>query len=183
MLNVGGWEILVILLLALIVLGPERLPEAARQIGKMVSTVRGMANGFTREFQEAASGFTDLTEAEARENGRALVEAERAERGPLVEDPEFGMVEASPTSTASPEANTNPTPSSNGTAAAAAAPVEASTNGAAPTGPVEPVPETPAPSFTAENAQPDRREKPQSDVPADPFDKSTSGDVDQTGAV
>ena len=33
MFNLGGGEMLVILLLALIVLGPERLPEAARQVG------------------------------------------------------------------------------------------------------------------------------------------------------
>ena len=33
--NVGGPEVLVILLLALIVLGPQRLPDAARQLGKI----------------------------------------------------------------------------------------------------------------------------------------------------
>jgi len=110
MLNVGGWEVLVILLLALIVLGPERLPEAARQVGKMVSTVRGMANGFTREFQEAASGFTDLTEEQARANGRALVEAERAAAQPVIEDPNFSGADlrtdsAPPAATPSPAFN------------------------------------------------------------------------------
>nr|MCH9803045.1 twin-arginine translocase TatA/TatE family subunit [bacterium] len=33
MLNIGGAELLIILLVALIFLGPQRLPEAARQLG------------------------------------------------------------------------------------------------------------------------------------------------------
>jgi TatA/E family protein of Tat protein translocase len=32
--NIGGGEILIVLLAALIFLGPSKLPEAARQIGK-----------------------------------------------------------------------------------------------------------------------------------------------------
>ena len=38
--NVGGGEILVILLVALIFLGPEKLPEVARQMGKVVGEIR-----------------------------------------------------------------------------------------------------------------------------------------------
>ena len=34
MFNIGGGEVLVIALIALIVLGPQRLPDAARQVGK-----------------------------------------------------------------------------------------------------------------------------------------------------
>lgn len=34
MLNVGPWELMVILLIALIVVGPQKLPELSRQIGK-----------------------------------------------------------------------------------------------------------------------------------------------------
>ena len=41
MFNVGGGELLVILLIALIVLGPQRLPDAARQIGKAMGTSAG----------------------------------------------------------------------------------------------------------------------------------------------
>ena len=33
--NLGGGEILVILLVALLVLGPSKLPDAARQLGKI----------------------------------------------------------------------------------------------------------------------------------------------------
>ena len=37
MLNVGGQEILLILVVALIFLGPERLPTMGRQIGKALA--------------------------------------------------------------------------------------------------------------------------------------------------
>jgi sec-independent protein translocase protein TatB len=56
--NLGSGEILVILLLALIVLGPERLPEAARKIGGWVRQVRQMSSGFQQEVRKAID-FTD----------------------------------------------------------------------------------------------------------------------------
>ncbi len=37
MFNVGGGEVLVILLIAIIVLGPDKLPNAAKQAGKLSS--------------------------------------------------------------------------------------------------------------------------------------------------
>src|SRR6266508_5378824 len=53
MFNLGGGEILVILLLALIVLGPQRLPEAARKLGTAIGEVRRMATGFQNEIKAA----------------------------------------------------------------------------------------------------------------------------------
>lgn len=53
MFNVGGGEILVIALLALIVLGPQRLPGAARQVGKAMSELRRMSNSFQSELKSA----------------------------------------------------------------------------------------------------------------------------------
>jgi sec-independent protein translocase protein TatB len=65
--NVGGPEVLVILLLALIVLGPTRLPDAARQVGKMMAEVRKISTGFQNEVKNA---FTDSEiEAQARQRG------------------------------------------------------------------------------------------------------------------
>jgi Tat protein translocase TatB subunit len=49
----GGGEILVILLVALIVFGPQRLPEIARQIGKAMSEVRKMQDSVKRELHGA----------------------------------------------------------------------------------------------------------------------------------
>lgn len=43
-----GSEILIILLLALVVLGPKRLPEAARKLGNWAAELRSAARDITR---------------------------------------------------------------------------------------------------------------------------------------
>lgn len=42
-----------ILVVALIVLGPERLPEAARQVGRFVGELRRIGAGFQAEMRDA----------------------------------------------------------------------------------------------------------------------------------
>ncbi len=51
--NLGGSEILVILLVALIVLGPDKLPDAARQAGKLMHQFRRLSTDFRTEFESA----------------------------------------------------------------------------------------------------------------------------------
>jgi Tat protein translocase TatB subunit len=53
MFNVGGGEIFMILLLALLLLGPEKLPEAARKVGKFLAEVRRVTSGFEEEVRSA----------------------------------------------------------------------------------------------------------------------------------
>lgn len=47
--NLGPMEILVVLMVALIVLGPKRLPEAGRQVGRAVAEVRRWSNSMQAE--------------------------------------------------------------------------------------------------------------------------------------
>jgi len=53
MFNVTGGEFFMILVVALIVLGPERLPGAARRIGEVVGQLRDLSEGFRREVAQA----------------------------------------------------------------------------------------------------------------------------------
>ena len=53
MFNVGTGELVLILLLALIVLGPDKLPEVARQVGRWRGEFQRISGGFQREFQQA----------------------------------------------------------------------------------------------------------------------------------
>ena len=53
MFNVGGGEIFMILLLALLLLGPEKLPETARKVGKFMAEVRRVTSGFEEEVRSA----------------------------------------------------------------------------------------------------------------------------------
>lgn len=47
--GVGGPEVLVILLVALLVFGPKSIPDVARTIGKGVRELRRLATEFQRE--------------------------------------------------------------------------------------------------------------------------------------
>ncbi len=53
MFNVGGPEFLVILLVALVVLGPTRLPDALRQLGKFIGEAKKISTNFQNEVQQA----------------------------------------------------------------------------------------------------------------------------------
>jgi TatA/E family protein of Tat protein translocase len=54
--SIGPAEIIVVLIVGLIVLGPNRLPDAAKQIGKAVSEFRKVTSGLQAEMRDA---FTD----------------------------------------------------------------------------------------------------------------------------
>ena len=69
--NLGGGEILAILLVGLLVLGPERLPGAVRQAGKALRQVRKVTVGFQEELRSAVED--PIVEAKARLSGEALL--------------------------------------------------------------------------------------------------------------
>ena len=61
MVNVGPTELIIVLVIALLVLGPKRLPEAGRAVGK------GM-----REFKDSLSGITSRDDDEDDEERSSL---------------------------------------------------------------------------------------------------------------
>lgn len=63
MFNVGGGELLVILLIALLVLGPDRLPDFARKAGKIMGDVRRVSQGFQTEIRQAMDFDGDKSES------------------------------------------------------------------------------------------------------------------------
>ena len=73
--GIGGAEYLVIAIVALLVVGPERLPLLLRKLGKMVAKARGMANEFRSSFDEMArqSELDELRkEVEALRTGQGM---------------------------------------------------------------------------------------------------------------
>jgi sec-independent protein translocase protein TatB len=66
--GIGPMELLVVLVLALIVLGPRQLPEAARKLGKLMRDLRGMwtevSSDFARELNvdEAMGDIRSVTD-------------------------------------------------------------------------------------------------------------------------
>jgi len=117
--NIGGLEVLFVMMVALIVLGPTKLPEAARQIGKVVGEVRRISSGFQKEFREAVQD--PIIEAEARARGSidsakmAVSEPFQAMKAPVepakksVKKPDAAGESSAPTETSSTSESTEAT--------------------------------------------------------------------------
>ncbi|MDP1912653.1 Sec-independent protein translocase protein TatB [Brevundimonas sp.] len=74
--GIGGFEILVIGIVALLVVGPKDLPLLMRKIGKVMAKARAMANEFRSSFDEMArqSELDELRkEVEALRSGQGMV--------------------------------------------------------------------------------------------------------------
>ena len=52
MFDIGFWELVLISVVALVVLGPERLPHAIRSVAKFVAAAKGMANNVKDELTQ-----------------------------------------------------------------------------------------------------------------------------------
>jgi sec-independent protein translocase protein TatB len=86
--NFGGGEILVIIIVALVVLGPDRLPEMARSAGRMLHKVRTMSEGLQGQVKDvmedpAMQPLRELGEFAARPRQKLseyALEAEAEER-------------------------------------------------------------------------------------------------------
>jgi Tat protein translocase TatB subunit len=132
MFGIGTPELIVILVVALIVLGPERLPEIARALGKGLAELRRTTSGLTDELQ----------------NARMILEGEAhaAARKPP------GNFPPAPAATPHPTAPPAPTPP----ATTPPAPTPPAPTPPAPTPPAAAAPAAPDTSEAAAPPEPDR---------------------------
>ena len=101
MFNLSGSELVFLLLLALIVLGPEKLPEAVRKFGKVYSELKKMSTGFQSELKSAL----DEPMREMRETADAFKKAVNFEF-----DDEGGLVVSDEVKESSAQASDQPAP-------------------------------------------------------------------------
>ena len=78
--NIGSGEVLVILVLGLLVLGPERLPEFARKIGNFLKEAKRMSRSFQEELRNAVED-PDI-EMKARAQGALLSQEQNSNDEP-----------------------------------------------------------------------------------------------------
>ena len=52
MFDVGFWEMLLLLALGLIILGPKKLPAVALKIGNYIGKARSLVNSFSRQMKQ-----------------------------------------------------------------------------------------------------------------------------------
>ena len=72
-LNVGPWELVAILVIAILLVGPKRMLDIARTIGRVTAQMRQMSG----EFLGTVQAELDATEAEARQALEGVVEGGR----------------------------------------------------------------------------------------------------------
>lgn len=70
MFNIGPWELGLILLVALIVVGPGKLPEVAKAVGKGINEFKKVTSGYKKEFQDA---MDDMDKTVKSDSGAASV--------------------------------------------------------------------------------------------------------------
>lgn len=58
MFNIGPWELILILVIALIVVGPGKLPEVAKSLGKATREFKKATSGIKKEFDEVVNSTT-----------------------------------------------------------------------------------------------------------------------------
>ncbi|SIN69104.1 sec-independent protein translocase protein TatB [Sulfurivirga caldicuralii] len=77
MFDIGGLEILLVLIIALLVIGPERMPEVARQIGRFVAKTRNFIRSVQEESELKETVAELRRELDLREETAQLREIEQ----------------------------------------------------------------------------------------------------------
>ena len=52
MFDINGWEFVVLVVVALLVIGPERMPEYSAKLARMVRQLKGLADAATMQLRE-----------------------------------------------------------------------------------------------------------------------------------
>ncbi|WP_182113197.1 MULTISPECIES: twin-arginine translocase TatA/TatE family subunit [unclassified Actinotalea] len=59
-MGISGWELLVLVTAVVVLVGPEQLPRAAEQLGRLVREVRAIASGARERVREELGPDVDL---------------------------------------------------------------------------------------------------------------------------
>ena len=89
--SIGTSELILVGIVALIFLGPRKLPEMARKVGKIMAEFRGTANEFKETWQREVN-----FEEEAKALDIDALEAEPVKRGDALNAPELTASPAGP---------------------------------------------------------------------------------------
>ncbi len=127
--NLTGGELVIIALVALVVLGPERLPEMARGAGKMLHKVRTMTEGVQSEVRDVMADpsmqpLKELGELAARPRQKLTeyaLEAEAEERAKREAEQAAAAESAAAADTAADTADEEPVADDDAAAATPAA--------------------------------------------------------------
>lgn len=86
MFNLGFWEMIVLAVIALVVVGPEKLPSMARKLGQLLNDLKRTTNTLTSEINSSMDEESFQKSAPSKEAPE--VDAAHDEAMSLPEDPE-----------------------------------------------------------------------------------------------
>ena len=75
MFGIGYQEMFIVLVVAIVIFGPSRLPELAGQVGRWVRDFRRMSSDLTGEFEKT---FAEVDEVKKSFHARNAVDPERS---------------------------------------------------------------------------------------------------------
>jgi sec-independent protein translocase protein TatB len=96
MSGVGFWELILVFMIGLIVLGPERLPRVAHQLGSWIGQARRMTRMMRRQLEEELNLEKEF---DFRQQAPPLPRATRTIQRPAAEQKQSPAPEAPPEST------------------------------------------------------------------------------------
>lgn len=115
--EIGPMELLVVAMVALIVFGPEKLPDMARKAGNFVADLRRMASEVRTEFDDVRSEF-DINDDDdddsfdpQDEKATPASRVDEADEAPATKTEEASPEAAVETTETTPVAESNPGPS------------------------------------------------------------------------
>lgn len=83
MFDIGFWELIIIAIVALLVVGPDRFPDFARQAGKWLAKFRRLINNLQREIKQ------ELSKDEGKVFKQQLEELDGLMKNAPDQDPDF----------------------------------------------------------------------------------------------
>jgi sec-independent protein translocase protein TatB len=93
--NLGMWDSLILMVMALVVFGPRRLPEIARQVGKLMYEVRKASNDFKFQMEDELRKAEEEERRKKEEERVAALALAAPAPTPAPEVPALQTVEAS----------------------------------------------------------------------------------------
>ena len=99
-MNITGWEFILLIVLAVVILGPERLPEYAARLGRFVRQAKAMAESAKGQLREQMG--PELDDINWRQYDPRQYDPRRIVREALLDDTPFAPGAPAPAPSAAP---------------------------------------------------------------------------------
>jgi sec-independent protein translocase protein TatB len=101
--DINGWELVVVLVVALLVIGPERMPEYSAKLARMVKQLRGLADAAKVQLREQMG--PDFDDVDWKQYDPRQYDPRRIVREALMDD---GSDESEPSESSEVKAQSSP---------------------------------------------------------------------------